>query len=179
MPKMKNVNIFVDVDLTLVDAQQLIRPCAAEAMQHLYDAGCHLFLWSTGGGAYCRQIAERYALAHLFEAFLPKPDIYIDDMPATIFNGLLFDASGDEEWGALARRIVRDNVHADERRAPDSPNPPMICVLEDDPERIARFRSVAARVATKAELRIWPDANRMLSDLPELPGSCRPHVTRS
>jgi hypothetical protein len=120
MPKMKNVNIFVDVDLTLVDAQQVIRAGAIDATQHLYDAGCHLFLWSTGGAAYCRQIAERYGIAHLFDAFLPKPDIYIDDMPATIFNGLLFDASGDEEWLVLAQRIARDHVHPGERRMRDS-----------------------------------------------------------
>jgi hypothetical protein len=117
---MKNVNIFVDVDLTLVDARQVIAPGAIDAMQHLYDAGCHLFLWSTGGGGYCRQIAERYGIADLFEAFLPKPDIYIDDMPATIFNALLFDASGDEEWLALAERITRDHVHPGERQMRDS-----------------------------------------------------------
>jgi hypothetical protein len=120
MPKMKNVNIFVDVDLTLVDAQQVILPGALDAMKVLYDAGCHLFLWSTGGCAYCRQIAERHGIAHLFEAFLPKPDIYIDDMPASIFNGLLFDASGDQEGGTLAERIVRDHVHPGERRLRDT-----------------------------------------------------------
>jgi hypothetical protein len=60
-------------------------------------------------------VAERYGVAELFEAFLPKPDIYIDDMPATIFNGLVFDAQ-EESWRPLVERIIREHVHPDERR---------------------------------------------------------------
>lgn len=118
MPKMRNVNVFVDVDLTLVDHLGVLLPNAVEAIQILYDGGCHLFLWSTGGAAYCRQVAERADITHLFEAFLPKPDIYIDDMPSTIFNGLLFDVQQEGAWLPLAERIVREHVHAAERRRP-------------------------------------------------------------
>lgn len=114
---MKNVNVYVDVDLTLVDERGVMLPRAAEALRMLHAAGCHLFLWSTGGGAYCRQVAERCDVTDLFEAFLPKPDIYIDDMPSTIFNGLLFDVRDSESWIALAERIAREHVHPSERRA--------------------------------------------------------------
>src|SRR4051794_38768266 len=108
MPRMRNVNVFVDVDLTLVDERGLILPDAAAAMRLLYDAGCHLFLWSTGGGEYCRRVAEQYGIAELFEAFLPKPDVFIDDMPGTIFNGLLFDVRQEGAWLPLVQRIVRE-----------------------------------------------------------------------
>jgi hypothetical protein len=116
MPKMRNVNVFVDVDLTLVDHQGVLLPNVAAAMQTLYDGGCHLFLWSTGGAAYCRQVAERAGIDHLFHAFLPKPDIFVDDMPSTIFNGLLFDVQQEGDWLPLAEKIVRDHVHPAERR---------------------------------------------------------------
>ena len=43
---MKNANIFVDVDLTLVDANGKLLDGAREALQRLRDEGCHLFLWS-------------------------------------------------------------------------------------------------------------------------------------
>src|SRR4051812_44700749 len=79
--KMLNVNVFVDVDLTLVDERGGILPGAADSLRRLKQRGCHLFLWSTGGGEYARVVAERYQLAELFEGFLPKPDIIIDDMP--------------------------------------------------------------------------------------------------
>lgn len=113
---MRNVNVFVDVDLTLVDHLCVLKPGAVEAMQTLHDGGCHLFLWSTGGAQYFRDVATRAGIEHLFEAFLPKPDIYIDDMPSTIFNGLLFDVNEGDDWIALAQNIVSRHVHPSERR---------------------------------------------------------------
>jgi len=41
---MKNANVFVDVDLTLVDANGKLLSGAREALQRLHDEGCHLFL---------------------------------------------------------------------------------------------------------------------------------------
>jgi len=116
MPKMRNVNLYVDVDLTLVDHHGVLLPNVAEAMRVLYDGGCHLFLWSTGGAEYCRQVAERAGIAELFEAFLPKPDLYVDDMPSTIFNSPLFNIQEEEDWLPLAHKIVRDHVDPRERR---------------------------------------------------------------
>jgi phosphoglycolate phosphatase-like HAD superfamily hydrolase len=108
---MSNVVIYVDVDLTLVDELQRLKPNAWEGLLTLREAGCRLILWSTNGGDYCRQIAERHEIAPLFEAFLPKPDLYIDDMPATFLNsGVLNVADAGDDWQALADRIVRDHV---------------------------------------------------------------------
>jgi hypothetical protein len=71
-----------------------------------------------GGGEYCRRVAERLGIAELFEAFLPKPDVCIDDMPATIFNGLVFDVQAEGAWMPLVERIVREHVHPGEKRKP-------------------------------------------------------------
>lgn len=110
--KMSNVAVFVDVDLTLVDEHQRLKPNAVEGLLTLAEAGCRLYLWPTGGANYCRAIAERYEVAPLFEAFLPKPDVFIDDMPGSFANGLVFDVGdhGGGDWQALADRIVRDHV---------------------------------------------------------------------
>jgi hypothetical protein len=116
MPRMRNVNVFVDVDLTMVDHAGVLLPGAVDAIKTLHQAGCHLFLWSTGGRDYCKQTAERAGIADLFEAFLPKPDIYIDDMPSTIFNGLLFDVNQQGPWKQLAEQICQKHVHPSERR---------------------------------------------------------------
>lgn len=113
---MRNVNVYVDVDLTLVDPVGRMLPGADDAMRRLHQAGCHLFLWSTGGGQYCRDVAERLGIVQLFEAFLPKPDIFIDDMPSTIFNGLLFDVQQEPSWEALADKIADDHVDPREQR---------------------------------------------------------------
>ena len=70
MPPMRNVNVFVGVDQTLIDIDGSALPGTARAMHILNDGGCHLFLWSTGGAEYCRSVAERLGPAELFEAFL-------------------------------------------------------------------------------------------------------------
>jgi phosphoglycolate phosphatase-like HAD superfamily hydrolase len=107
---MKNANVFVDVDLTLVDAQGRMLPGASEALQKLKDKGCHLFLWSTNGTDYARQTAERLGLATMFEGFAAKPDIIIDDMPGTVLNPFTFDVNAESSWPALAERIIRKHV---------------------------------------------------------------------
>jgi len=68
-------NVFVDVDLTLIDANGGLLEGAREGIQKLSDAGCHLFLWSTNGADYCRKVAALHHLTDLFEGFSAKPDL--------------------------------------------------------------------------------------------------------
>jgi len=107
---MKNANVFVDVDLTLVDAGGRLLDGAREALQRLQDEGCHLFLWSTNGADYCRKVAHLYGLTDLFEGFTAKPDIIIDDMPSTCVTDLVYDVGQEQSWGALAERIIDQHI---------------------------------------------------------------------
>ena len=107
---MKNANVFVDVDLTLVDANRNLLAGAKEALTTLKDKGCHLFLWSTNGAEYAQKIAQLHGLKDLFEGFVSKPDIIIDDMPATALNPFVFDVNSESSWLALAEKIIRKHV---------------------------------------------------------------------
>ncbi|HVU07618.1 MAG TPA: HAD hydrolase family protein [Verrucomicrobiae bacterium] len=107
---MKNANIFVDVDLTLVDANKNLLAGAVEALTKLQDKGCHLFLWSTNGAEYANKIAELHKLTDLFEGYSAKPDIIIDDMPGTALNPFVFDVNAEESWPSLADRIIRKHI---------------------------------------------------------------------
>jgi len=107
---MKNANVFVDVDMTLEDANQKLLPGAPEALTRLRDKGCHLFLWSTNGAEYARKIAGLYGLTEMFEGFVAKPDIIIDDMPGTMLNPFVFDVNGEPSWPALADKIIRKHI---------------------------------------------------------------------
>jgi phosphoserine phosphatase len=74
--------IFVDVDDTLVrtvGTKRIPMPGAIEQVRGLHRGGAALFLWSSGGGAYARDTAEELGITDLFQSFLPKPDVYIDD----------------------------------------------------------------------------------------------------
>ena len=107
---MKNANVFVDVDLTLIDANGKLLPGAIEALNRLKDKGCHLFLWSTNGADYVKKIATLNGLAELFEGFVAKPDIIIDDMPGTALNPFVFDVNAESSWPALAEKIARKHL---------------------------------------------------------------------
>jgi phosphoglycolate phosphatase-like HAD superfamily hydrolase len=106
----KNANIFVDVDLTLVDSNRNLLAGAVEGLTKLQNAGCHLFLWSTNGADYARQVANLHHLTGFFEGFAAKPDIIIDDMPATALNPFVFDVNDEPSWPSLAEKIIRRHV---------------------------------------------------------------------
>lgn len=75
-------NVFVDVDDTLirsVGAKRIPMPQVVSKIRELHAQGCVLYLWSTGGAAYAEQAAVELGLSACFAAYLPKPDLYIDD----------------------------------------------------------------------------------------------------
>ena len=107
---MKNANIFVDVDLTLVDARGRLADGAREALQRLKDKGCHLFLWSTVGIDYAKATAARLELEDLFEGYASKPDIVIADMPGTVLNPFVFNPNEEASWSTLADAILKKHI---------------------------------------------------------------------
>ena len=107
---MKNANIFIDVDLTLVDAQGRLLDGAREALQRFVDEGCHLFLWSSVGVEYCRKIAALHQLTDFFEGYASKPDIIIDDMPGTAQASFFYNVHDEASWTAMAERIIDKHV---------------------------------------------------------------------
>ena len=106
---MKNANVFVDVDLTLVDANGRLLDGAREGLQRLKDEGCHLFLWSTVG-LYARTVAARHQLTEMFEGLAAKPDIILDDMPATAVAPFIFNVRDEASWKSMAKRIIAKHI---------------------------------------------------------------------
>jgi phosphoglycolate phosphatase-like HAD superfamily hydrolase len=107
---MKNANVFVDVDLTLIDANGKMLAGVPDALAKLKEKGCHLFLWSTNGTAYAKKVAELNRLTDFFEGYAAKPDILIDDMPGTALNPFVFDVNSEGSWPVLAEKIIRKHI---------------------------------------------------------------------
>lgn len=107
---MKNVNIFVDVDLTLVDTSGRPIEGATAGVRLLKEAGCHLFLWSSGGGEYAEAVARRLNIHDCFGAFIPKPDIAIDDMRRSTHAFFEYVPGSPEEWEPMAETIIEKHV---------------------------------------------------------------------
>lgn len=98
------------MDLTLVDANRQLLNGARDALSRLKEEGCHLFLWSTGGADYCRQIASLHGLSAYFEGFTAKPDILIDDMPSTCATSLVYNVQQETSWPVLAEKIIAKHI---------------------------------------------------------------------
>jgi phosphoglycolate phosphatase-like HAD superfamily hydrolase len=78
----KNLNIYVDVDDTLVrsvGSKRLPMPAVIQHVRNLKADGMTLFCWSAGGADYARQTAAELGIAECFERFLPKPNVILDD----------------------------------------------------------------------------------------------------
>ncbi|MBX3118557.1 MAG: HAD family hydrolase [Fimbriimonadaceae bacterium] len=74
--------IFVDVDDTLVrsaGSKRMPMPGVVRHVRELKEQGAELYCWSSGGGEYARQSAQELGISDCFVAFLPKPEVMIDD----------------------------------------------------------------------------------------------------
>jgi phosphoserine phosphatase len=79
---MKQQAIFIDVDDTLVrtvGTKRIPMPAVVQRVRELHKKGACLYLWSSGGGEYARTSAMELGIQDCFAAFLPKPDVYLDD----------------------------------------------------------------------------------------------------
>ena len=74
--------IYVDVDDTLVRSagtKRIARTSVVEHVKKLYLEGAHLYCWSSGGADYARSSAIELGITECFLAFLPKPNVILDD----------------------------------------------------------------------------------------------------
>jgi hypothetical protein len=80
------IYVYVDVDDTFVrsaSSKRIPMPAAIRHIRGLKEQGAVLYCWSSGGPDYARQSAEEFGIADCFEAFLPKPNVLLDDMTMT------------------------------------------------------------------------------------------------
>jgi hypothetical protein len=85
-------NIYVDVDDTLVRSYGSTRIPIIAAIEHvkgLKAQGATLYCWSSGGAEYAKNSAKELGILDIFEAFLPKPQMLLDDQEINDWRGLI------------------------------------------------------------------------------------------
>ena len=121
----------VDVDDTLVRSFGSKRIPMTEMVRHVRDLqrdGVVLYAWSSGGDDYARDAARELGVEDCFAAFLPKPNIVIDDQAPGEWRRFVHvypGGSHDEEqrgvhegglWGRWVGRDVRSTATTAVRR---------------------------------------------------------------
>ena len=74
--------VYVDVDDTFVRSAGTKRIPIKNTLDHvraLKESGATLYCWSSGGADYARESAQEFGVADCFDAYLPKPNVMIDD----------------------------------------------------------------------------------------------------
>jgi hypothetical protein len=85
-------NIYVDIDDTLVRSYGSKRIPITATIEHvkaLKQQGAILYCWSSGGADYARNTAEELGIFDIFEAFLPKPQMLLDDRVINDWRGII------------------------------------------------------------------------------------------
>ncbi|WP_027482566.1 DUF705 domain-containing protein [Deinococcus pimensis] len=81
--------VYVDVDETLIrnyGKSRIPIPTVIKQVRRLFEQGAELYCWSSGGAQYARQSAVECGLEECFVAFLPKPQVLIDDQHMTAWR---------------------------------------------------------------------------------------------
>jgi len=103
MTEPRAVVVYVDVDDTLVrsaGAKRIPIPAVVRHVRELDAAGFALYCWSSGGADYARATARELGLEHCFVAFLPKPNILVDDQAPSEWRRFLHVRPLDVSTGA-------------------------------------------------------------------------------
>ena len=75
------MNVFFDVQGTLLTMEEVPRPRAREAFQMLRGSGHEVYLWSSGGAGYAARAADLLGVANLVSGCFDKreqPDVPVD-----------------------------------------------------------------------------------------------------
>jgi Protein of unknown function (DUF705) len=84
--------IYVDIDDTLVRSYGSKRIPIAATIAHikeLHQQGAILYCWSSGGAEYARNTAVELGILDIFESFLPKPQMLLDDQEVNDWRSLI------------------------------------------------------------------------------------------
>lgn len=92
MAEPRSLVAYVDVDDTLVRSFGSKRIPMTEMVRHVRDLhrnGVLLYAWSSGGADYARESAKELGVEDCFVAFLPKPNVIIDDQAPAEWRRLI------------------------------------------------------------------------------------------
>jgi hypothetical protein len=87
----RRLYVYVDVDDTLLRSAGTKRmpiPTVVSHVKELASTGAELYCWSTVGAEYARLAARELGVESCFVAFLPKPNILIDDQEVAVWKRL-------------------------------------------------------------------------------------------
>ena len=110
---MRRAVLYVDVDDTIARSTGKRNFPRSEIIARLQNLSrnprIELYLWSSGGAEYAKTVAEQFGVSKLFQAFLPKPTILVDDAQVETWRYLRQLHPNDILSGALDDLLDEDD----------------------------------------------------------------------
>lgn len=100
--------VYVDVDDTLVrsfGSKRIPMTPVIEHVKALHVQGATLYCWSTVGADYAEQSAIELGIQDCFVAFLPKPQILIDDQAPADWRRTIHVLPGSASQRSVAQYL--------------------------------------------------------------------------
>lgn len=95
---LKNTEIAIDVDGTLINHHGEILPWVLEGLPKLFEHNT-LYCWSHGGVDYARKVLKKHGLRKYFKKVIPKPFYVIDDLKNCGFWHIFPGQEVGGQWG--------------------------------------------------------------------------------
>src|SRR3954470_13787537 len=108
MTELRGLVAYVDIDDTLVRSFGSKRIPMTEMVRHVRELrrdGVALYAWSSGGGDYARESARELGIEDCFNAFLPKPNVIIDDQAPSEWRRLVCVHPGEASSRTVAEYV--------------------------------------------------------------------------
>lgn len=102
--------VYIDVDLTLIDLQNRLLPHVRERIEELANKYV-LIAWSAAGAAYADDVLRFHGLRQYFSYVLSKPFILIDDTPETILARTKVVKINKYSWASIWEAIFSKEVY--------------------------------------------------------------------
>ena len=111
VPEPRPLVVYVDIDDTLIrsfGSKQIPITSAIDSVRALCgEPDVVAYCWSSGGADYARGVCKRLGIAELFIAFLPKPNVMVDDQVPAEWRTMVVvhpnEMTGLDAAGARAR----------------------------------------------------------------------------
>lgn len=101
-----SVHLSIDVDLTILDDGGNLKPGEKKFLNELSrEPDYRLTLWSSAGAEYARAVAEKFNLAAYFVSFASKPDVCVDDSPASLEQAIAIQVREGDSWPSTVDSI--------------------------------------------------------------------------
>lgn len=101
-----DLQVFVDVDVSLLDNDDSLLPMARESLEKLVGQGYQIILCSVHGSDHAKAVAAHHGLTHLASGYAGKAHSMTAHIPCAVLAPFGFNSNDDDSWRITVESIM-------------------------------------------------------------------------